>query len=106
MSHEQRLQFLLGAVRQTPDMFLDELQEMLAVNCRFNVCQGTVWNVLRRAGFTLKKVSQTSLIDVKCLLSTDDMDCGRALSPEASRLYCKDKRISSRAVSFCRRKLG
>jgi transposase len=51
------IQFLLGTVRRTPDLYLDELQEMLSTTCGVTVSQSTVWRTLRKAGFTLKKVS-------------------------------------------------
>jgi hypothetical protein len=47
---------LLRAVRSTPDAYLDELQDMLAASCGRSVSRATVWRVLHRAGFTLKKV--------------------------------------------------
>ena len=31
------LQFLLGVVQNTPDLYLDELQEMLVLSCGINV---------------------------------------------------------------------
>jgi hypothetical protein len=40
-----------------PDLYIDELQEMLAATCRANVSRSTVWRALSRGGFTLKKVS-------------------------------------------------
>ena len=50
------LQFLLGVVQNTPDLYLDELQEMLAVSCGTNVSRTTVWRTLHRTGYTMKKV--------------------------------------------------
>lgn len=53
MTYEQ---FLLGTIRRSPDLYLDELQEMMAVSCGIDVSRSTVWRTLRRAGFTMKKV--------------------------------------------------
>lgn len=50
------LQFLLGTIAKTPDLYLDELQEMLAASCGRTVSRATIWRTLRRAGFTMKKV--------------------------------------------------
>ena len=50
------IQFILGAIRDTPDLYIDELQEMLATSCGQTVSRSTVWRVLCRGGFTLKKV--------------------------------------------------
>jgi transposase len=54
-------QFLFGTIRHTPDLYIDELQEMLAVNCGQDVSRSTIWRMLRRGGFTLKKVSDFML---------------------------------------------
>lgn len=50
------MQFLLGTIQQCPDLYLDELQEMMALSCGVNVSRSTVWHTLKRAGFTMKKV--------------------------------------------------
>ncbi|KAF8833631.1 hypothetical protein BDN67DRAFT_865147, partial [Paxillus ammoniavirescens] len=49
--------FLLGTSEKAPDLYLDELQEMLAVSCGVQVARSTVWRTLRSKGFTMKKVS-------------------------------------------------
>ncbi|KIJ06814.1 hypothetical protein PAXINDRAFT_38870, partial [Paxillus involutus ATCC 200175] len=46
-----------GTVEKAPDLYLDELQEMLAVSCGVQVARSTVWRTLRSKGFTMKKVS-------------------------------------------------
>ncbi|KAN0088149.1 hypothetical protein V8E55_005206, partial [Tylopilus felleus] len=51
------VQFLLGTTEKSPDLYLDELQEMLAEFCGVNVSCATVWRTLRKACFTMKKVS-------------------------------------------------
>ncbi|KAF8549307.1 hypothetical protein OG21DRAFT_1421531, partial [Imleria badia] len=51
------LQFLLGTIEKAPDLYLDELQEMLAVLTGIQVSHSTVWRTLHRKGFTMKKVS-------------------------------------------------
>jgi transposase len=51
------LQFLLGTVQKTPDLYLDELREMLQASCGTEVSHTTVWRTLCRYGFTMKKVS-------------------------------------------------
>ncbi|KIK10986.1 hypothetical protein PISMIDRAFT_76308, partial [Pisolithus microcarpus 441] len=50
-------QFLLGTIQKAPDLYLDELQEMLVQSCGVEVSRATVWWTLQRAGFTMKKVS-------------------------------------------------
>jgi hypothetical protein len=50
-------QFLFGTIRQAPDLYIDELQEMFALNCGKDVSQSTIWQMLCDGGFTLKKVS-------------------------------------------------
>ncbi|KIK16908.1 hypothetical protein PISMIDRAFT_112404 [Pisolithus microcarpus 441] len=50
------VEFLLGTIQKMPDLYLDELQEMLATSCGVQVSCSTVWHTLRRSGFTMKKV--------------------------------------------------
>ncbi|KIK72482.1 hypothetical protein PAXRUDRAFT_180579, partial [Paxillus rubicundulus Ve08.2h10] len=47
--------FLLGTIKKAPDLYLDELQEMLAVSCGVWVAHSTVWRMLHSKGFTMKK---------------------------------------------------
>ncbi|KAF8120461.1 hypothetical protein EV363DRAFT_1189650 [Boletus edulis] len=54
--HLRDTDFLLGTINKTPDLYLDELQEMLAVSCGVNISRATVWRTLRRTGLTMKKV--------------------------------------------------
>jgi transposase len=54
------VEFLLGAVNQAPDLYLDELKEMLEVTCGVSVSRSTVWRTLRRAGFTMKKITRVA----------------------------------------------
>jgi len=54
------VEFLLGTIRQSPDLYLDELQEMMAVSCGIDVSRATVWRTLRRAGFTMKKITRVA----------------------------------------------
>ena len=49
------LQFLLGTIERAPDLYLDELQEMLAASCGHTVSKPTIWHTLRKTGFTMKK---------------------------------------------------
>ncbi|KAI5981113.1 hypothetical protein EDD15DRAFT_2184676 [Pisolithus albus] len=49
--------FLLGTVQNSPDLYLDELQQMLEASCGIYVSRATVWRTLCRGGFTMKKVS-------------------------------------------------
>ena len=50
------LQFLLGTIQKAPDLYLDELQEVLATTAGVEVSRSTVWCTLRRVGFTMKKI--------------------------------------------------
>ncbi|KIK95557.1 hypothetical protein PAXRUDRAFT_140447, partial [Paxillus rubicundulus Ve08.2h10] len=51
------IKFLLSTVQKTPDLYLDELQEMLQVSCGMEVSCAMVWRTLCRYVFTMKKVS-------------------------------------------------
>ena len=57
------LQFLLGVIQKSPDLYLDELKEMLTASSGVEVSHTTIWQALRRAGFTMKKVSVGSVSD-------------------------------------------
>ncbi|KAN0094911.1 hypothetical protein V8E55_003198, partial [Tylopilus felleus] len=50
------VEFLLGTLQKTLDLYLDELREILAQNCGVSVSLLSVWRTLRSAGFTMKKV--------------------------------------------------
>lgn len=50
------VEFLLGTVQNSPDLYLDELQQMLEASCGVYVSRATVWRTLCRGGFTMKKV--------------------------------------------------
>ncbi|KIO09220.1 hypothetical protein M404DRAFT_104481, partial [Pisolithus tinctorius Marx 270] len=49
------VEFLLGTIQKVPDLYLDELQEVLATTAGVEVSRSTVWRTLHRAGFTMKK---------------------------------------------------
>ena len=50
------LQFLLGTIEKVPNLYLDELQEMLVVSCGRTVLKSTIWHTLHKTGFMMKKV--------------------------------------------------
>jgi len=54
------VEFLLGTVQKTPDLYLDELREILAQNCGVHVSLSSVWRTLRSAGFTMKKITRVA----------------------------------------------
>ncbi|KIJ06531.1 hypothetical protein PAXINDRAFT_20276 [Paxillus involutus ATCC 200175] len=49
------VEFLLGTIEKALDLYLDDLQEMLAVSCGVQVTCLTVWRTLHSKGFTMKK---------------------------------------------------
>ncbi|KIK74203.1 hypothetical protein PAXRUDRAFT_91192, partial [Paxillus rubicundulus Ve08.2h10] len=53
--HDVDVEFLLGTIEKAPDLYLDELQEMLAASCGRTVSKSTIWRTLRKTGFTMKK---------------------------------------------------
>lgn len=57
----RRIQYIFGVINRTPDVYLDELQEMLDVNCEQEVSRATIWRALTRQGFTMKKVCSFDL---------------------------------------------
>lgn len=52
----RKLQCLFGIIDRTPDLYLDELIEVLFNECGKVVSKSTVWRALQRGGFTMKKV--------------------------------------------------
>ncbi|KAK2463341.1 hypothetical protein APHAL10511_004652 [Amanita phalloides] len=50
-------EFLLGKIKEIPDAYLDELQEMLMVSCGIHVSRAMVWCTLRKKGYTMKKLT-------------------------------------------------
>ncbi|KAI6033566.1 hypothetical protein BKA83DRAFT_4044741, partial [Pisolithus microcarpus] len=60
--------FLLGTVQNSPDLYLDELQQMLEASCGVYVSRATVWRTLCRGGFMMKKVSSDSYVAIVTLI--------------------------------------
>lgn len=48
--------FLFEIVQERLAAYLDELQDMLTVNCGIHVSRATVWCTIQAGGFTMKKV--------------------------------------------------
>jgi hypothetical protein len=51
-----------------PDLYIDELQEMLSMSCGQDVSRATVWQVLHKGGYTLKKVSDSDYFSMSTLI--------------------------------------
>ncbi|KAI0308881.1 hypothetical protein OF83DRAFT_1024500, partial [Amylostereum chailletii] len=49
-------QFLQGYVRFRPDVYLDEMRELVEDRLDVEVSDSTIWRTLSRSGFTMKKV--------------------------------------------------
>ncbi|KAF8550138.1 hypothetical protein OG21DRAFT_1378277, partial [Imleria badia] len=47
-------------IQKAPDLYLDELQEMLAMSAGVRISHATVWRTLHRKGFTMKKITQVA----------------------------------------------
>ena len=77
------LQFLLGTIQKTLDLYLDELKEMLTASSGVEVSHATIWRALRRAGFTMKKVSMGSVSDTCFLILLDHTGCSRTIRTKA-----------------------
>lgn len=52
-------QFLQGTIRHSPDVYLDEMKELLEERIGVEVNESTIWRALYRSGFTMKKVRLT-----------------------------------------------
>ncbi|KAJ7358313.1 hypothetical protein DFH08DRAFT_657194, partial [Mycena albidolilacea] len=55
------LQFLVGLIQRTPDMYLYEMQGQLREVCNVDVCLWTIWIALRHRGYTRKRVSRVAV---------------------------------------------
>ncbi|KAJ7735283.1 hypothetical protein DFH07DRAFT_780074 [Mycena maculata] len=54
------IRFLTGVVRHSPDVYLDELRELLEDKRGSEVSEATIWRSLKCCGFTMKKCCQAS----------------------------------------------
>jgi len=54
------VEILLNTINEAPDLYLDELQEILSMECGQQVSRGTIWKTLTRAGFTMKKITKVA----------------------------------------------
>ncbi|KIK81072.1 hypothetical protein PAXRUDRAFT_156952, partial [Paxillus rubicundulus Ve08.2h10] len=69
-------QCLLGTIEKAPDLYLEELQEMLAASCGCMVSKSTIWHMLHKTGFTMKKVENlTHSVSSPFLLALDYLHC-------------------------------
>lgn len=59
VNSNQNEQFLRGTIQHTPDIYLDELRELLKQRCGVDADEVTLWRALKRSGFTMKKVCTT-----------------------------------------------
>ena len=56
---------MLALIEQTPDIYLDEIQEQLDEQHGLHVSLATIWRTLKRLGVTSKKACQT-FYDTSC----------------------------------------
>ncbi|KAL4079699.1 hypothetical protein J3A83DRAFT_4086425, partial [Scleroderma citrinum] len=54
-------EFLKGVVCHSPDIYLDELQQLLEEHCGVWVNTSTIWRSLLCSGFTMKKIMKAAL---------------------------------------------
>jgi len=52
------IQCLFGVIDRNPDLYLDELQEVLSQQCGKDVSKSTIWRALSKGGFTMKKITR------------------------------------------------
>jgi len=57
----QQYQYLIDRVTRHPDIYLDELQELLARECGATASLSAIWQKLKVAGFMKKKVCRDSV---------------------------------------------
>ena len=70
------VQYLLDTIQKMPDLYLNELQEMMTAETGVWVSCATIWRTLRRKGFTMKKVSAQHLYCVFDFYFSDHTSCG------------------------------
>jgi len=65
---------------KSPNLYLDELQEMMAATSGVRVSRSTVWRTLQRAGYTMKKVRFIDVVLYNLLYGfSGDPCCGRTV---------------------------
>ncbi|KAG8724625.1 hypothetical protein FRC09_016383 [Ceratobasidium sp. 395] len=57
----QRLQYLVDRLTESPDMFLEDLQDELSYVCGIDVSVPTVHRALDRLGFTFKELDKRAM---------------------------------------------
>ncbi|KAJ7466516.1 hypothetical protein FB451DRAFT_413860 [Mycena latifolia] len=62
--HAADVDFLVGLVQRTPDMYLYEMQAELRERCDVDVCLWTIWTALRGRGYTRKRVGSRQLFSL------------------------------------------
>ena len=89
-------QYLLDRVERSPDLYLDELQELLARDCGATASLATVWRKLRLAGLTKKKVCnfrQSRLTFLKIFFNLALPGCRRTIRRKVAHISIKNWRI-------------
>ena len=73
-------QFLFGNIQQCPDLYLDELKEILSTTCGQDVSNATIWRLLHHQGFTMKG-EHRGIVQINGIttLTADFTSCSRAL---------------------------
>jgi len=54
-------EFLKGIVCHNPDIYLDELQQLLEEHCGVQVNASTIWRSLLYSGLTMKRITKSAL---------------------------------------------
>ncbi|KIL55693.1 hypothetical protein M378DRAFT_17709 [Amanita muscaria Koide BX008] len=76
------VRFLRGTVRHSPEIYLDEMQEIMEDRLGVDVSESTIWRALRRSGFTLKKLTRQALERSAIKRARFRYQCGRQYTPE------------------------
>ncbi|KAJ7661104.1 hypothetical protein B0H17DRAFT_953832 [Mycena rosella] len=98
--------FIVGLVERTPDIYLYEIQAELEELCDVEASLVSIWRALRRRGYTRKRVcGQTQFIHSLFLIPVLGFSSGR--STRRRRTYqlrhLHDNHVPGRSARFCRR---
>jgi len=89
------IQFLQGHLRHSPDLYMDEMKDLLESRIGVEVDESTIWRALRRSGFTMKKLTKDAL---------ERNEVKRALFRlQYGRLYTAEQTVFVDESSFDRR---
>lgn len=76
------IHLLLGHLDHSPDLYLDEMRDILGTRAGIEVNKSTIWRALSRRGFTMKKLTRNALERNEVKRSLYQLQYGKLYTPE------------------------